>query len=145
MPVTSQIPFPRVAPGSSVDVTVAFPAPGVLIHSDGEHRFHGKTIDQAGHAQLCPGPRSFPLPGAGMHTIDTRVFNLMSTSVDAPVTATLRDSAGNVVAGPFPAPPGVPANDHRLVTILALVSGAAGPAAKPGKPGKKTGKKKKGA
>jgi hypothetical protein len=141
MPVTSQIPLPRAAPGSSVDVSVAAPPAGVLIHSDGEHRFQGKTIDEAGN-ELCPGPRSFPLSGAGMHTIDIRVFNLMSTSIDSLVTATLRDSAGNIVAGPFPAPRPVPATDHHLVTILALVSGVATPATKPRKPGKKKSKKK---
>lgn len=142
MPVTSLIPLPQVDPGSSIDVSVAAPAPGVVIHADGEHRFQGRTIDEAGHDELCPGPRSFPLPGAGMHTIDIRVFNLTQTSIDSRVIATLLDVAGKVVAGPFPAQRDVPATDHHLVTVLALVSGAPTPAAMLRRPGKKTGKKK---
>jgi len=141
MPVTNQIPFPQVAPGSSVDVSVAAPPAGVLIHSDGEHRFQGQTIDQAGHPELCPGPRSFPLNGAGTHSIDIRVFNLMSTSTDATVTIALRDPSGNAVAGPFPVRRTIPPNDSLSVTILALVSEAAAPARTPRNVGKKTAKK----
>ena len=143
MPVTNQIPFPQVAPGSTVEVGVKLPPEGVTIHCDAELRFEGTTIDQAGHTELCSGPRSFSLPGPGTNTIDVRVFNLMSKSIDSVVTATLRDASGKAVVGPFPVPRSIPATDHQLLTILALVSGGATPATSPATPRTKPARKKR--
>jgi hypothetical protein len=107
-----------------VDVTVSATPATARIHADGEHRWKGKVIDQAGHDELCPGPRSFPLAGLGVHTIDIRVINFEATSIKPLVSATLFDAKGAIVDGPVPCQRTVPANDHYLVTILANVQQA---------------------
>ena len=157
MPVTSQVTWPAVPPGSRVDVAVVADPSTARIHADGEHRFEGKPVDHAGHSELCPGPRGFPLVGAGLHTIDIRVINFEPTSTRPLVTATLLDASGEIVDGPVPCQRTVPANDHYLVTILgnlqtdesvatpAIVRGVAGApvaSARP-KPAKRSIKKKR--
>lgn len=128
MPVTSQITWPQVAPGCRVDVAVSVTPATARIHADGEHRWSGKVIDQAGHEELCPGPRAFPLPGVGLHTIDIRVINFETTTVKPRVSATLIDATGAILDGPVPCERTVPGNDHYLVTILANVQQTPAPA-----------------